>query len=114
MAIMFNFDYHLLDVSPLKTTIGWNYINKGCTAVKYSLQGFSLDQITSNQLTAPRIAITSSSPTFSFPTRRFALERLYWRISGFDEEGRNCTTVYAEYYNIDNLLEIGMSRLLTG
>lgn len=105
---MFNFNYHKLDVGRLQTLISWNYVSESSEAAHFFLQGFYLNNITSNQLTSPLIIISSSSPTFYFPTQELSSENIYWKVFANGEEGKSSVS-FSNYYNFGNLLANGMN-----
>ena len=96
-------------MGPLHTTIGWNYVDQGCAALKFSLRGFERSQVTSNQLDLPRVEIISSTALFSFPTREFIQEGLHFNISGF-AEGRLCEA-HEDYFFLNDIIENGIHLL---
>lgn len=97
----FNFNYHSFDPGLECTTVSWVYVGQTCTPVRFTLQAFELEAVTSRQLSAPRVALDSTSPTFSFPTNTFTAteEVLYVRVLGVNAGGAICNLSLYEFYD---------------
>lgn len=104
------FNYHSFDPGQECTTVSWVYVGQTCTPVRFTLQAFELEAVTSRQLSAPRVALDSSSTTFSFLNDAFTTtqEVLYFRVLGLNAEGAICNPDFLyEFYNFTVLIRNG-------
>ena len=102
------FNYHLFDVGPICTTLGWT-ISGNCIPLMFTLQGFHPQNI---NLNSPSLSLHSTSPTFNFISTSGIF---YFRFFGTDRNGISCNDENSRItlYNFTEIMERGKSVFST-
>ena len=104
------FDYHSFHRGEVCSRISWRYIGANCEPILFTLQGFKLEELLTDQLDTPTVLLTSTSPAFTLLSDYFSgvNEPLYFRVFGVDVDGDICyRNSLATYYNFTTLVISG-------
>lgn len=94
------FDFHAFYIGSLCSTVKWTYSGESCNPVLFILQGFQLEQLTSNHLSSPTFSLNSTVPIYTLIRSQVVNENLYYRSFSVNEEGQVCTTSsLQEFFN---------------
>lgn len=101
-------DYNSVGIGENCLTLAWNYDGQNCIGTAFILQGFDLNQISSDQLETPRW--TSSSASGIFTLIASSVLSLYFRVSATDRNGILCNAA-PQFYYFAMLAETGMKKI---